>query len=264
MPIAGDFFVKYGVDASAVSIPAWLDLLAVVVGALSGILVAQDRKLDAVGHIGLALIGGLGGGLIRDLIMQVGDVYMLRSRYAIWSTVIVGILGFLFPGVLKRHPSLLEWSDIMQVGLFVAAGTDKAIVYSLAPEACVLMGILTGVGGGMIRDVFLGQVPRIFKRDNYYAICALAGAVTYYICVFNIHFYREWAAVFCVLVTIVLRRLSLRFNLLSPAEVDLTPKVADAGRSVYRRAVHRGEREAQELEGRSYGARPRRHHTLRK
>lgn len=240
-----DFFASYGIDATAVAIPMWLDLLSVLIGGLAGVLVAQDLKLDPIGHVALSMLCGLGGGLLRDIILQVGNVYMLSSNYAIPAVVTVGILGFLFPGVLRRFPNLLEWIDIFSVGLFVCVGVDKAIVYHQSGMACVLMGVLTGVGGGMMRDVFLGRIPRIFKRDNFYAICALAGSLTYYLSVVNVHLLRGWAAVLCIVVTIGLRRISLHYNLLSPAEVDLTPTVVKAGRYVYVHTIHRPRRAAE-------------------
>ena len=74
-------------DTAAAAIPAWLDITAVVVGAISGILVARERRLDLIGYIALAMFGGLGGGLVRDVVMQRGSVYMLNSPYAILATV---------------------------------------------------------------------------------------------------------------------------------------------------------------------------------
>ena len=144
--------------AVAVSLPAWLDLAAVIVGSLAGVGEASRRKLDAVGFVGLALICGLGGGLVRDIMMQRGGVYMLESPYAIPASVITGCLGFLCPHALSHVPGLLEWVDITAVALFAAVGTDKALVNGYLPASCVLMGIMTGVGGGMLRDVFLGDV----------------------------------------------------------------------------------------------------------
>ena len=132
-------------DELAVAIPLWLDLASVVVGSFSGLLYAQKRSLDLVGHIGLAIICGLGGGLIRDTIMQVGDVYMLNSPWAIWLCVVTACAGFLFPGLMTHFPHLLEWVDILAVSLFAAAGTDKAIMYDLGLAQVLLMGTMTGV-----------------------------------------------------------------------------------------------------------------------
>lgn len=235
---------------SAISIPVWLDLAAVVVGSVSGLLVAQDRKLDLVGHVVLAMLGGLGGGLVRDIIMQRGGVYMIQSEMAIPVTVLAGLFGFLFPGIFRKVPNLLEWVDIISVGLFVAAGTDKAVIYSLSPWAAVLMGSVTGVGGGMMRDIFLGDTPRIFQKSNLYAICAVAGAVTYYLAIFHIYLNRPWAVALCVLVTVALRRISLRFNVLSPAEMDLTPKVVEGAQQMYNQAIEQGVHQSKVIERR--------------
>ena len=221
-----------GPDVTAVAIPAWLDASAVAVGSVSGVLVATERKLDLVGFIVLAMLGGLGGGLIRDLIIQHNDVYMVNSSYAIPMTVLVGCGGFLFPSLLTRFPHLIEWVDIISVGLFAAAGTDKAFLYGLYPVSAVLMGSITSVGGGMMRDIFLGEVPRIFRRSNWYALCAIAGAATYYLCAAVLMLHKGWAAIICVGITLLLRRLSLRYNLYSPANVDLEPAVRRTAHSV--------------------------------
>lgn len=89
-----DFSAFLGQGTHALMLPAWLELTAVVVGSLSGSLVAIDRKLDMTGCVALSLICGLGGGLIRDIIMQRGDVYMLNSTPAILLCVLAGIIVF--------------------------------------------------------------------------------------------------------------------------------------------------------------------------
>jgi len=218
------FTSTLGPDEIAVAIPLWLDLASVVVGSFSGLLYAQKRSLDLVGHIGLAIICGLGGGLIRDTIMQVGDVYMLNSPWAIWLCVVTACAGFLFPGLMTHFPHLLEWVDILAVSLFAAAGTDKAIMYDLGLAQVLLMGTMTGVGGGMMRDVFLGEVPHIFQSSNFYAVCAIAGSAAYWASV-SAGIAKTWAVVICVVVTVGLRRWSLINNVYTPSDVNLAPKV---------------------------------------
>lgn len=230
------FISTYGVDTAAVSIPAWLDLAAVVVGSCAGMLEAQQRRLDLIGYIALSLLCGLGGGLIRDVTLGTGNIYMMRSPYAIPASVITGTIGFLFPTLVSRWPALLEWMDIISVGLFAISGTDKAIVYQSWPMSCLLLGCVTGVGGGMLRDTFLGEVPRIFKRSNLYALCALAGSAAYYFCVMVPHMLKPWAAAVGVAATVLLRRASLRWDIKSPAGVNLGPRVAGPGRRAMARA----------------------------
>lgn len=213
-------------------IPIWLDLASVIVGALAGVWAAQERKLDLVGYIGLGFLCGLGGGLIRDMAMQVGSVYMLQSPYAIPFVVATGIIGYFFPQIIKRYPNLLDWLDILSVGLFVVAGTDKAIHYNLYPMACILMGVLTGVGGGMMRDVFLGDTPRIFQRSNFYAMAAVGGAIAYFLLVGNLAVNQNLAAGISVLTTIALRRVSLHYNIMTPVDMDLAPAVTKASKKI--------------------------------
>ena len=237
------FLTSAAAESQAISLPEWLELASIVVGSLSGLLVAHERKLDVVGYLGLALICGLGGGLVRDMMMQRGGVYMLDSPFAIGASLATAIVVFLFPMVFERFPNLIEWVDIMAVGLFAVMGTDKAVVFGLLPLAAVLMGTITGIGGGMIRDVVLGEVPHIFQRSNFYAICAVAGSATYWIGVSGFGLAKGVCVVASVVITVALRRLSLRFNVMSPDDIDLTPGVAEVIRQAARDAAkHNDER----------------------
>ena len=164
----------------AMSLPAWLDLASVTVGGISGALVAKERKLDPIGFIGLSMLCGLGGGLVRDMAMQVGSVYMLDSPYAIPATVAIGLAVFFFGRLFEKVPNLLEWVDIISVGLFALGGTDKAIVHALLPVSAILMGTLTGVGGGMLRDVMTNTMPKVLRK-RVYAVASLIGGGLYYV-----------------------------------------------------------------------------------
>lgn len=225
-----DLIFTFTPDETLLSLPVWLDLTALIVGSIFGTLTACERKLDLIGAVGLAIVCGLGGGLIRDTIMQVGSVYMIDSPYAIPTALATALVVFFFHGLFFKIPNVLEWFDIFSIGLFAAAGTDKAMVYGLTFFAAILMGTMTGVGGGLMRDTFLGDVPNIFKRSNFYALCAVLGSVVYFACVMFVHLRKPLAVAVCVLVTVLLRRVSLRYNLLSPADVDLSPKVIVVGR----------------------------------
>jgi uncharacterized membrane protein YeiH len=210
-------------------VPEWLDLSAVVVGALAGVLVAQERELDLVGYVGMCLICALGGGLLRDVIMQKGDVYALNSRWPIPLCVITAGVGFAFPRFVSHLPNLYEWVDMISVALFVIAGTSKAMAYGLTFSAVVLMGAITGVGGGMLRDVFLGEIPQVFRRSNLYALCAVAGAICLYACAQFRAMDQAFAVPLTIFVVVAMRRVSLKFDIKSPVEVGLESKLVDAG-----------------------------------
>lgn len=209
-------------------IPDWLDLLAVVVGALAGVLVAAERNLDLVGFIGMCFICALGGGLLRDVIMQVGDVYVLSSRWPIFLCVITALVGFAFPHAVSHFPNLYEWVDMFSVALFVVAGTNKAIYHNLHTGAVLLMGTITGVGGGMLRDVFLGETPQVFRRSNLYALCAAAGSLCFDLCQCVGKLDNTVSIVATVVVVVALRRISLHYDIKSPTTIDLESKVIEA------------------------------------
>lgn len=227
-----DLFAQQNPTLASMPLPVWLDLAAVVVGSFSGLLYAREKCLDLVGYVGLAILCGLGGGLVRDIIMQEGDVYLLKSEWAIIVSIATGAIGFFFPASLSANPTLLELVDILSVGLFAAVGADKAIVYQLFPVPIIFMGTITGVGGGMLRDVFLGEVPRIFRPSNWYAVCAIGGATAYYFCTSVLLIHKVWATLACVLITLLLRQASLRLGIYSSADGDLMPKVRDAAHAV--------------------------------
>lgn len=222
-------------QSAALEIPFALEMLGVIVGGMGGTLTACNRKLDIVGAVALSMVCGLGGGLIRDVIMQVGSVYMLDSPYAIPVSVAVGLFVFFFHSPFESHPEAIEWLDILSVGLFAVAGVDKALVHGLSPLAALLMGVLTGSGGGLLRDIVLGDVPKLFQKGNWYAICSLGGSVAYYSLVVAGDAEKGVAGAIGVAVTVVMRRLSLRYDLKSPANVDLTPKVKQSFKRVRRR-----------------------------
>ena len=233
------FIAASGSGVQTVSLPEWLELASIVVGSLSGLLVAHERRFDLIGFIGLALICGLGGGLIRDIMMQRGGVYMIDSPLAIAASLVTSVIVFLFPRPVERFPRLLEWIDIFAVGLFAVMGADKALVYELNPLSIVLMGTMTGVGGGMLRDVFLGDVPRIFQQSNFYAVCAVAGSAVYWAVASLVPGGKGIAVIAGVAVTVILRRLSLRFNVMLPVDVDFTPHVTSSVRDVVKHAAER-------------------------
>ena len=205
--------------------PAWLDITAILFGAAFGSLSAKEHQLDLLGSVALGLMCGLGGGLIRDIILQRGGVYMITSPIAIPLCLLATLVVFFFSGFILKLGPILPWIDILSVVLFAASGTEKALLYSLSVFASVMLGTMSGVGGGMLRDMVLGEVPSIFRRGNFYALCAVVSSFTYYVCV-HLGILKEAACFFAAFIGTGLWWLSKRFNWLSPVSVDLTPVVA--------------------------------------
>lgn len=209
------------IASESVAIPLAFELLAVVVAAATGALTARENKLDLVGAIGLAVLVSLGGGLIRDVILQEGNVYILRQPLALPVAVATAAAVFTFPVMVEKPDRLVAILDIFSVGLFAVMGADKTMLYGYPAITCVMMGFFTAVGGGLLRDVCLARVPYIFQRSNLYAIAAIAGALTYIVLVQCLDIWNIAAAVISVAVTMAVRWWSIRYNIMSPTEVDL-------------------------------------------
>lgn len=152
-----------------------LDLAGIFVFALSGGLVAVRKELDLFGVLVLAGITGLGGGFLRDVL--IGDVP--PAALADWRYLVVpvaaGLLTFWFHPAIGRRERLVTVFDAAGLALFCVAGALKALDFDLGPVPAALMGMVTGIGGGMIRDVLAGRVPVVF-RGELYATPALVGA----------------------------------------------------------------------------------------
>jgi len=153
-----------------------LDLVGCFVFALSGGLMAVRKELDIFGVIVLACVTGLGGGILRDMAIGATPVAALSDWRYLVVPMAAGLLTFYFHPALGRRGPMINVFDALGLGLFVIAGAVKALDFGLSPLAAAIMGLATGVGGGVIRDVLAGQVPIILRRSVFYAIPAFAGA----------------------------------------------------------------------------------------
>ena len=152
-----------------------LDLLGIFVFALSGGLVAVRKDLDVFGVLVLAGITGLGGGFLRDLLIGAVPPASLEDWRYLLVPVAAGLVTFRFHPALGRMERLVTVFDAAGLGLFCVTGALKAVAFGLGPVPAALMGMLTGIGGGMLRDLLAGRVPVVF-RGELYATPALVGA----------------------------------------------------------------------------------------
>lgn len=154
-----------------------LDLLGIFVFAVAGGLVAVRRELDIVGVLVLATVSALGGGLIRDVL--IGDVPPpgLRDWRYLTVPLVAGVLVFFFHPAIGRLERLISQIDAGGIGLFAVAGALKAADYGLGPMPAATLGLVTAVGGGVLRDVLVRDVPAILRKGELQATPALAGAL---------------------------------------------------------------------------------------
>ncbi|KFN51944.1 hypothetical protein N790_03955 [Arenimonas malthae CC-JY-1] len=152
-----------------------LDLVGTFVFALSGALVGVRHRLDLFGVLVLSFVAANGGGVMRDALIGATPPAALQDWRYVAISIVAGLFTFWRAGTIERWRNPVQSIDAVGLGVFAVAGALKAQAFGLGPVGAMLLGMLTGIGGGMIRDVLVAQVPTVLKAELY-AIAALAGA----------------------------------------------------------------------------------------
>ena len=161
------------------AVPIWLDLLCVGIGAFQGALFAIFyKRFDLIGVISVAILTGLGGGILRDLLLAVGRPAAMEDKYIL--TAVGGAAVALLVGRwYKKAANGVVFLDSVAMSLFAIAGTYKATVNITSDLVAVLLGVVTAVGGGVLRDVVCRTTPQIFSGGPLYATGSLIGATVF-------------------------------------------------------------------------------------
>jgi uncharacterized membrane protein YeiH len=161
------------VDETA--IPLWLDLAAVAVGAVFGGAVTNRRGAPIVGVVVAGVALGLGGGILRDLLLGVEPVAVSSPAY-VNTAAAAALMGGLLASRLSADSTVLLVLDAWALGMFVVIGAGKAMALGVSPPVAVLLGLITGVGGGTLVDLMTGEVPAVMAQGPWYASAALLAA----------------------------------------------------------------------------------------
>jgi uncharacterized membrane protein YeiH len=152
-----------------------LDLFGTFVFALSGALVAVRRGLDLFGVLVLSFAASSAGGITRDLLIGATPPAAIEDWRYLGVSLLAGLLTFFRHADIERMRNPMQLSDAAGLALFAVAGAQKALAYDLPPGMAALLGMLTGIGGGMLRDVLVSDIPTVLRAELY-AMAALAGA----------------------------------------------------------------------------------------
>lgn len=152
-----------------------LDLGGTFVFAISGAVTAVRHRLDIFGVLVLAFAAGNAGGITRDLLIGAVPPAAIADWKYLGVSVLAGLLTFYWYRVIARLSNPVLWFDAAGLAFFAVAGAEKALVHGLNPVMAALLGMLTGIGGGMLRDVLANEIPAVLRADLY-ALAALAGA----------------------------------------------------------------------------------------
>jgi uncharacterized membrane protein YeiH len=167
--------IKPHVDLTLVQ--TFMELIATVAFALSGLLEAARKKLDAVGVVVVAGLAAFGGGTLRDVLLDRRPFFWIQHASWLWALLAVCMLSMFFLRV--RHFEVTErgmlWPDAIGLGLFSASGTQIALNMEMPAIVAVLMGVISAVFGGVLRDIVCNEIPSAFRDHRPYAICAFIG-----------------------------------------------------------------------------------------
>ncbi|MFO7804407.1 MAG: trimeric intracellular cation channel family protein [Paracoccaceae bacterium] len=158
----------------------WLDALdyaSVFVFALTGALVASRAQLDLIGFVFIACLTAVGGGTVRDVILDRG-VFWVQQPLFVGVATVAAIIVFFTAHLLESRYRVIVWLDALALAVAVPAGVAAAFAMDAPPLVVVVMGISTGCFGGLMRDVVCNEVPLVLKQGELYVTCALVGAVT--------------------------------------------------------------------------------------
>jgi len=210
-----------------------IEIIGTIAFALSGAVIAAQRRMDIFGVLVLGVCTAVGGGCIRDIILGINPPNMFRNPiYAL----LAALASFLVFCVARSAPeiiitnriqnmSLFNFLDAMGLGIFSVIGVNTAIDAGFADNAFlqIFVGVITGVGGGILRDMLAGEMPSVLKRDVY-ASASFVGAALYACCY---QFINQWVGMFLSAATVVIIRLlaaKFYWNLPSAIPKDWMPR----------------------------------------
>jgi uncharacterized membrane protein YeiH len=194
-------------------LPVGFDLGAVFLYALTGAWLAIRRKYDLVGVFTLALVTGVGGGLLRDAVfIQQGHPAAMQDARYVWAVVAASALGALTFPLAKHFEQLVATVDALALGVYAVVGAQKALATGLSATDAILVGVINATGGGLIRDVLVRDQPLFFKPGQYYVLAALAGTSLFTMLLLSWQLPMKMAAWVSIGGTFLFRMLAIRFN----------------------------------------------------
>ncbi|MGB0497846.1 MAG: trimeric intracellular cation channel family protein [Rubricella sp.] len=200
-----------------------LDLAAVFVFALTGALAASRAQLDPIGFIFLAALTAVGGGTVRDLLLDRNPVFWLDQPIFILVAAIAAVIVFFTAHLLESRLKTLTWLDALALGVAVSAGVAVALSLGQDWPVVLIMGVVTGTLGGLMRDVVCNEVPLILAHGELYVSSAFAGAA-FAVIAQGLGIGETVAILGCGLVTVALRAGSLAFGWRLPTYKSRPPK----------------------------------------
>lgn len=192
-----------------------IDLFGTAIFAVSGVILAGRLKMDPFGVIVLGSVTAIGGGTIRDMALGATPVFWITDTTYLWVIFITCLLTM----ILVRRPKRLAWwvlpvCDAIGLAVFVGIGVEKALAYNASGMVAVIMGVITGCGGGIIRDVLAREVPMVLRSEVYATACIIGGI--FHTMAVSMGYDHSTALLAGVISTLVIRLGAIRWHLSLP------------------------------------------------
>jgi uncharacterized membrane protein YeiH len=155
-----------------------IDLVAVAVFAISGALAAAEQKLDILGFVLFGTVTGIGGGTVRDLLLDADHVFWIADTRYLWVGILISVATWFLAPLFHSLRKLLLWADAIGLALFSVLGTIKALQFGAPPVVAVVLGMMTATFGSLIRDTLLNRQP-VLLEPEIYVTASLLGAISY-------------------------------------------------------------------------------------
>ena len=207
---------------AAFSIPLWLDLIAVGVGAIQGAMFASGYRNAELDLLGVAIVGiasGFGGGIVRDVLLS-RELTALQADWYIVVATAASLAGMLIAHRLRRVEGLISALDALTIGAFGAIGTTTSLAMGLPWVPAIFIGVASAVGGSIMRDLLLHLPIQLMHVGSLYAVAAAAGGATI-VALVELNVDVSIAGIVGVLVTTVIRMLSVLLGWKLPAQTQL-------------------------------------------
>ena len=191
-----------------------IDILGTIAFAISGVLIAFNKKMDLFGILIIAFVTAVGGGTLRDLL--IGETPVSWMKDMTYTYVIFGsaLFAILFRSKINYLRTSLFLFDTIGIGLYTLVGIEKGIIAGLHPIICIALGTITAVFGGVLRDILCNEIPVVFRKEIYATACILGG-VTYFI-LSNFAIKDNIVFIIAVIVVIATRLLAVKFKIALP------------------------------------------------
>ncbi|QTD38014.1 trimeric intracellular cation channel family protein [Polaribacter batillariae] len=195
-----------------------LDILGTFAFAISGALVASDKKFDLFGVLIIAFVTAVGGGMLRDVLINAHPINWIGDLNYLFVIFAAVVFTFLFKSKIAHLSKTMFLFDTVGISVFTLLGLEKGLSYDLHPIIALIMGMISAVFGGVLRDVLTNKIPLIFQKEIYASAC-LAGGISYLVLSY-VHMPENIIFIISAAIIIIIRVVAVKFELELPKIKD--------------------------------------------